>query len=172
MYRLHEDTDVTEEMLRFRDVYIAAPFFDNDQIDELEYVETELRAEGFSFFSPCRHVRYKIGDPPEIANRAYELNKRHIVGCKFVVAVMTHPDMGTAWELGFGNNRPILAVTSKPKVGLNLMVVNAVTVVMPLTHLGKWTAPMKATLERSHSLYRISLEMKEEYKDYWTGDME
>jgi hypothetical protein len=136
-YNPGNDVGLTKEMTQIREVYLAGPFFTNEQLNEIVIIEELLKNSGFSYFSPRKECRYNAGDPEIVADRAFYLNCWHISTCKFVVASLTWKDTGTAWELGYAHaiKKPRLGVTSLMSIGFNLMVVRTVNALISLPNL-------------------------------------
>lgn len=137
MYKPENDPGFAEGLRTMRDVYLAGPFFNDAQVAEIQSVEEMLKEAGFTFFSPRLECRYKPGDDPIVADRAFWLNIYHVTTCKFVMACLSWPDVGTGWELGYAHAKgtPRLGFTSNPKVGANLMAVKTVNGLVPISHL-------------------------------------
>ena len=130
VYDWRTDPTITKHSLAPRDVYLAAPFFNTGQEMEIVAVEQDLMNAGLSFFSPRLECRYVKGAPNAraLADKAYFLNVRHLGLCTFVLAGLTFPDVGTAWELGYAQalKVPRLGYTSRVEVLSNLMICKTV----------------------------------------------
>jgi nucleoside 2-deoxyribosyltransferase len=173
VYNPNTDPELEYEVLRHRDVYLAGPFFTLDQVNEINQVEEHLEDAGLSFFSPRIECRYKLDDPPEVADRAFYLNVHHIRGCKFVLAGLTWRDTGTAWELGlaYGCKKPMLGWTNNLKVGLNIMARKTVDALIPLDELSKSLPSISVSIhDRGTGILHAIMQC--DYSNTWKGLME
>ena len=96
-------------------IYIASPFFNDEECAVLSRAEEILKGRGFDVFSPREHeVREgNVGDP--IWSRETFLNdKAGIDWCDILVMLYwgNYSDSGTAWECGyaFATGKPVLVV--------------------------------------------------------------
>lgn len=137
MYRPESDPYVLDRMhlLDPHDIYLAGPFFTEQQLSQNKWLTDVCQRAGFRVFVPARDCRYKPGDPQLAADRAFWLNRYHIDKCKFVLADLCWPDSGTAWELGYADaiGRARLGIVGDRKSAMNLMLRNTV---MGLLHIG------------------------------------
>ena len=111
-------------------VYLAGPFFDDDQIDRIERMEKALAANPTvsEFFSPRteQHDEFEFGSK-EWAKAIYKGDKDHLDPAEVVIAVIDyegeHVDPGTAWEIGYSEatKKPVILVKEK-EGGINLMM--------------------------------------------------
>lgn len=105
-------------------VYLAGPFFNEEQVSVASKLETLSEAAGLDFFSP----RLRCCCPPDatFAQRAmsFSMNVEAIKQSDLVIARIDDFDPGTMWEIGFAyaNGRPVFAYTTVPGRGLNLML--------------------------------------------------
>ncbi|MCW0952735.1 nucleoside 2-deoxyribosyltransferase [Weissella ceti] len=112
-------------------IYLAGPFFDEDQIDRISRMEEALTANPkvASFFSP-RKAEFKdlVMGTPEWAAAVFDIDRTNIDAADVVTAVIdyegTHVDPGTAWEIGYANaiGKPVILVKEKPAGSVNLMM--------------------------------------------------
>jgi nucleoside 2-deoxyribosyltransferase len=161
------------ELLQVKDVYIAAPFFNEGQLGEVMSAENQILKVGLEFYSPRLGWRYKPGDPQDSADKAFFLNKHHINGCKFLVACLSFPDMGTAWELGYANALavPRIGVTASRKVGMNLMVRNTVDVLVMTEDLPEILNIVALDIARGYGVKPAIYEYAN-IPSRWEGEME
>lgn len=85
-------------------IYIAGPFFNDNEREILTRVESVLRNRGFEVFSPREHeVRDEEPGSGNWCTKVFELDRKAIEECETVVAVYhgNYSDSGTAWECGF-----------------------------------------------------------------------
>ena len=94
-----------------RDVYLAGPFFTDDQRNALDHVEQLLAERKLSFFSPRLEMLYKRGMPRIVAQRCKFLNQFHCRKSRLVLACLSWQDTGTAWELAWAD------ATGTPRLG-------------------------------------------------------
>ena len=94
------------------DFYIAAPFFNNDQITRVELVKSLLENKGLTYFSPKDDSAVENINDPENRKRVFALNHESISASKGVIAITDGKDPGTIWEAGFAyaNNIPVIYI--------------------------------------------------------------
>lgn len=103
-------------------LYLAGPFFDDEQIDRISRIEQALEKNKtvMSFFSPRQHDynAYEVYSP-EWAAIVYESDRSALVAADIVVAILDYEDdqvdPGTAWEIGYANalSKPVILVKEK-----------------------------------------------------------
>ena len=107
-------------------VYIASPFFNDVEYDNVVYVESLLEKRGLSYFSPMRHNVDAEAGSLDWAYKIFELDRTEILKADAVVAIYygSEGDTGTAWECGYaiGNGIPVILVHVDVDNGSNLMV--------------------------------------------------
>lgn len=111
-------------------VYLAGPFFDDEQIDRIERLEKALTDNETvaDFFSPRTevHDEFEFGSK-EWAAAIYKGDKEHLDPAEVVVAVIDYDndyvDPGMAWEIGYSEamNKPVILVKEK-EGAINLMI--------------------------------------------------
>jgi nucleoside 2-deoxyribosyltransferase len=170
-YDYMKDTAIKAYTLRSRTVYLAGPFFSKQQTLEVEKIEVLMNRAAVSYFSPRLECRYTPGDPEVVAARTFFLNQHHIKNCQFIVALLTYPDTGTAWELGYAAcmHRPILGLTNNKSVLLNLMVQQTVDGLIEFKKFGIVLRALAVDVERSKDLHR-SIRSAEDFR--WKGNIE
>jgi len=104
-------------------VYIAAPFFNDRQLEIVEHIKSVLSSNNILYFSPKDESMFKQGDNPiDILN----LNVEAIVDSDYIIVVTDGKDTGTIWEAGyaFGKGIPILYLWVNRREGqkFNLML--------------------------------------------------
>lgn len=170
-YFLEYDPFVTRHQLKERQLYLAAPFFIPEEVREIELLEKVAADTDFTYFSPRLECRYNAKiDEPIVAERAFALNKYHIRCCKLVIAILTHKDMGTSWELGFarGVNRMILGVTSRPDQKVNLMLRQTVDLFTTFEELPSVLKNVGIAIDRGRNVYNALAE----FDSNFTGEQE
>ncbi|GMA68825.1 nucleoside deoxyribosyltransferase [Leuconostoc litchii] len=111
-------------------VYLASPFFDEEQIDRVERVEKALEANKTlgAVFSPRKHQHEEFEMfGPEWRVATYNGDVEAINEADVMVAVIDYVgqevDPGTAWEFGYAAAKNIPVIVVKEKTGpVNLMM--------------------------------------------------
>lgn len=83
------------------DFYIAAPFFNADQVTRVELVKSLLENKGLTYFSPKDDSAVEDINNPENRKRVFKLNHDSIDASKGVIAITDGKDPGTLWESGY-----------------------------------------------------------------------
>ncbi len=107
-------------------IYLAGPFFNEEEIRNVEYAEAVLAKRGFSFFSPMRHDADAEKGTTEWARQLFEMDVEEIRKADAVVALYygASGDTGTAWECGYAAalGKPVVLVHVKEDGDSNLMM--------------------------------------------------
>ncbi|AIG65303.1 nucleoside 2-deoxyribosyltransferase [Weissella tructae] len=112
-------------------IYLAGPFFDDEQIERISRMEEALTANPTvaSFFSPRKEeFENRVMGTPEWAADVFEMDRVNIDNADVVTAVIdyegTYVDPGTAWEIGYANamGKPVLLIKEKAEGSVNLMM--------------------------------------------------
>ena len=107
-------------------VYLAGPFFNEEQIERIEFIETLLETYDFDIFSPRQASLIKPGCSQEEMMKTFEGNVTHIDNADFVLAVLDGNDAGTMFECGYAyaKNIPVMYFneTRLADKGPNLML--------------------------------------------------
>jgi nucleoside 2-deoxyribosyltransferase len=85
-------------------VYIAAPFFNPEQLAQVIAVENLLKEREVEFFSPRSFGVIKDMTPEEKEREMkniYNMNVEKLLWCDVAIVLVDHKDTGTTWELGF-----------------------------------------------------------------------
>jgi len=98
-------------------VYIAAPFFNADQIRVVKNIEQTLKNE-VKYYSPRSEGIIKNMSDEEKKDRVeyiYKTNVEGIENCTHVVAFIDNYDPGTVWEMGYATalGKKIVTYTDK-----------------------------------------------------------
>lgn len=97
-------------------VYLASPFFNDEEIEYMEQVEMLLVKKNLKVFSPMRHPLDKA---IEVGSRQWSIETfiddiKHIKWAEIVVGIYhgNYSDSGTAWELGYAyaTDKPVILV--------------------------------------------------------------
>ena len=96
-------------------IYIAGPFFNDNEIAALSQVEQILSDRGLAFFSPRQHETPGCQpQTPEWSSATFRLDRDAIDNCDLVLMVYhgNYSDTGTAWECGYAyaKGKPVVAV--------------------------------------------------------------
>lgn len=83
-------------------IYLAGPFFNEDQVATIKKLETLLESLGFDVYSPSRDgQKLDIStDSPELRAEVFDDNVKHLSSSDIIVAVIDDKDTGTVWEMG------------------------------------------------------------------------
>ena len=107
-------------------VYLASPFFNETEIENVVYVEKILKDKGLTYFSPMRHKAK--GEPGTLdwAKGIFEMDIDEIDKADAVVVLNygSYSDSGTAWECGYatGIGKPVILVHVNRNGDSNLMM--------------------------------------------------
>lgn len=111
---------------QIRHIYLAGPFFNEAEIENVEYVESVLTEKGFSYFSPMRHTVDAETGTTEWAHEIFEMDRSEIGKADAVVALYygSYGDTGTAWECGYAAAAgiPVILVHVSEEGNSNLMM--------------------------------------------------
>lgn len=84
--------------------YIAAPFFNEDELKVVKLIEKHLDTLGIEYFSPRSFGVIKDMSPEEKSarlNEVYEMNIEQVKECTYMIAVTDGYDAGTMFEVGY-----------------------------------------------------------------------
>lgn len=118
------------------DIYLASPFFNELQIEKMEYYFEQLTQAGFNVFKPMsvdKIVSMPINEEnlrkEVLREEIFVLDKNAIDNSKVVFAICDQSDSGTIWEIGYarGINKPVIAFCSEDN--LNLMITQSVNAI-------------------------------------------
>ncbi len=97
-----------------RNIYLAGPFFNDTEVDNVEYVENILEEKGLSYFSPMRHTVDAKPGTTKWAKQIFQQDREGIESADAVVALYygNTSDSGTAWECGYAYSigKPVVLV--------------------------------------------------------------
>ena len=119
--------EAKDTAMKINKVYIASPFFNEEELKNVEYVEQILDDKGLAYFSPMRSELSESNDgSKEWANAVFELDREEIKKADAVVAIYygSEGDTGTAWECGFAYSigKPVILVHAYRDGNSNLMM--------------------------------------------------
>lgn len=119
-------TPSTGETTATKHIYLAGPFFNDEEIANVEFVESVLDDRGFEYFSPMRHEVEGEPGTSEWAYKIFEMDKEEIGKADVVVALYygNNSDSGTAWECGYASamGKPVVLVHAHRDGDSNLMM--------------------------------------------------
>lgn len=111
-------------------IYLASPFFDDNEISRMDNVKTILRAKGLDVFVPNEHQNpeFEFGSR-EWRAATFKSDVAGIDNADIVVAVIckgNYDDSGTAWEIGYAyaTNKPVIVVNVTGET-INLMIADS-----------------------------------------------
>lgn len=96
-------------------IYIASPFFNDKETENLSKVEKILKSRGHDVFSPREHQFSKDDiEKFEWSKKTFTSDKKAIDWCDVVVMLYfgNYSDSGTAWECGYayGTGKPVVVL--------------------------------------------------------------
>lgn len=107
-------------------VYIAAPFFTDDQLFVVRKIENILRENGIEFFSPRSEGTLKemtALERADVMGDLFKSNISHMDWCTHCIAMIDDYDTGTVWEMGYLYATKKHIVTFSPNYfGINVML--------------------------------------------------
>lgn len=107
------------------DVYIAAPFFNEAQVERVKAVESLLDKLGLTYFSPRKDSACENIHNPEVRKKVFKLNEENILAARQVIAITDDKDPGTIFEAGLAYKKvPLtyIAFTLRDDQLFNLML--------------------------------------------------
>ena len=120
-----EDNSVASEGST-KKVYLAAPFFNDTELKNVEYAEKVLAEKGLSYYSPMRRPGKGEVGTLEWAYDIYEADRSEIENADVVVALCygNYGDSGTSWECGYavGIGKPVILVHTDRDGDSNIML--------------------------------------------------
>lgn len=107
-------------------IYIAGPFFNEDQVALVEAIEAVLTFNNMPFYSPrSEGVLFHMTQEEKAARMKYIFDKNieMLDKCDKVVAIIDNYDTGTVFEIGyaFAKEKKIITVTDN-YYGVNVMI--------------------------------------------------
>lgn len=145
-------------------VYLAGPFFNEEQIERINYIEDLLDKYNFDIFSPRQASLIKPGCSQEEMIKTFEGNTFNIDKSDFVLAVLDGNDTGTMFECGYAyaKNKPVLYFneTRPAEKGPNLML--AMSTLLPFIVQNREMSPREYLEKTLISLNEYGVEGAEE----------
>lgn len=111
-------------------VYIAGPFFNEQQLETVQKIEHILLRADIEFFSPRREgilLHMDKADAESMYDHIFRKNVEQLHECDTIVAIIDDRDIGTIWEIGYAAalGKDIITYTAK-EYGLNIMLAKCV----------------------------------------------
>lgn len=97
-------------------IYLASPFFNDEELKNVQLAEKILMSRGFDVFSPrLNEVRTDCNTQKSLWSKETFMNDRKFIDWADVMVMLyygAYSDSGTAWECGyaFGTNTPVVVV--------------------------------------------------------------
>ena len=97
-------------------IYLASPFFNDEELKNVKKAEKILMSRGFNVFSPrLNEIRTDENTQQSWWSKETFMNDRRFIDWADVVVMLYYggySDSGTAWECGyaFGTNTPVVVV--------------------------------------------------------------
>ena len=97
-------------------IYLASPFFNDEELENVKRAESILESRGFTVFSPrLNEVRNDDNLGLQSWSRETFMNDRRFIDWADAVVMLYYggySDSGTAWECGYayGTNTPVVVV--------------------------------------------------------------
>ena len=97
-------------------IYLASPFFNEEEIRNIEKAEKILFSRGFDVFSPrLNEVRTEENTQSKLWSKETFMNDKRFIDWADAVVMLYYggySDSGTAWECGYayGTNTPVVVV--------------------------------------------------------------
>lgn len=117
-----------------RRIYIAAPFFNPEQLALVKKMEKLCTSiPGLDHYSPRSDgilIEMTLEERKTSMQRIFDTNIKMMNECDGMIALLDHKDTGTTWELGYGYYRfchkvlpyRVFGFTSTPDVNINVML--------------------------------------------------
>lgn len=106
-------------------IYLAGPFFNEEQVSTQAILEGMCNELGWPAFSPRLECFCPPNATKEQQDATFNMNVEHVKKAPLVIARIDDFDTGTIWEMGlaFAYGTPVVAYTTMPEGrGLNLML--------------------------------------------------
>lgn len=97
-------------------IYLASPFFNDEELKNIERAENILMSRGFSVFSPrLNEIKTEENSQQSWWSRETFMNDKRFIDwadCVVMLYYGNYSDSGTAWECGYayGTNKPVVVV--------------------------------------------------------------
>jgi nucleoside 2-deoxyribosyltransferase len=106
-------------------VYIASPFFNEEQLERVKFIEDKLKELNYDFFSPRLDTYVKPDSDNDARWKAFQDNLKGIKDSSFIIAVTDGKDVGTMFECGYAFSEGVSIIYFAETLGerpFNLML--------------------------------------------------
>lgn len=106
-------------------IYIASPFFNEEQLERVKHIEGMLRMYDFDYFSPRTDTYVKPDSNAIEKQAAFNENVKAIENAYAVIAVTDGKDVGTMFEAGYAYAKDVPIIYFAETLGdkpFNLML--------------------------------------------------
>lgn len=113
-------------------LYLASPFFTEEQVEREERLKAKLRGLGITVLSPKEFCFCPPDASDELREKTFKDNLKHIEEADAIFAITNGKDMGTIFEAGYayGINKPIIYFCERLSGQFNLMLAQSGNVVL------------------------------------------
>ena len=113
-------------------LYLASPFFNEEQVEREERIKRKLRELGFDVYSPKEACFCPPNASQELRRQTFEDNIKNINDCDAVFAITNGKDMGTIFEAGYayGIGIPVIYFCEGLTGQFNLMLAQSAALVI------------------------------------------
>lgn len=113
-------------------LYLASPFFTEEQVEREERLKAKLRGLGITVLSPKEFCFCPPDASDELREKTFKDNLKHIEEADAIFAITNGKDMGTIFEAGYayGINKPIIYFCERLSGQFNLMLAQSGSVVL------------------------------------------
>lgn len=105
-------------------LYLAGPWFNDEQNEREQRIKSLLREKGFEVFSPREASALKANASKADQQKVFDIDIKGILDADAVFAITNGKDMGTLFECGYAyaNNIPIIYFAEGLTGQFNLML--------------------------------------------------
>ena len=113
-------------------LYLASPFFNDEQVEREERIKKKLRDLGITVLSPKEFCFCPPDASDELREKVFADNIQHINEADAIFAITNGKDMGTIFEAGYAYaiNKPIIYFCEGLSGQFNLMLVQSGRIVL------------------------------------------
>ena len=113
-------------------LYLASPFFTEEQVEREERLKAKLRGLGITVLSPKEFCFCPPDASDELREKTFKDKLKHIEEADAIFAITNGKDMGTIFEAGYayGINKPIIYFCERLSGQFNLMLAQSGSVVL------------------------------------------
>ena len=112
-------------------IYIASPFFNEVQLNDVDDIKAILYELGLNFFSPKDENLANPDDDGDVLLSVFSRNIKEILVCDLMIANTRDKDMGTLFEAGYAyaTHVPVIYYCNGLKGNFNLMLAQSAVAV-------------------------------------------